>query len=214
MANLKRLVAFLLLLRQAIATYNTEVCCNLAKAENAFLSPVPKNQICGQSYSTSVAPAAPLLIDYTFCSTNCGGMGRSNLSTPSLWAAPIVQFILPSVIFSMSVPRRMKVDFDSMFEFEWPMHLTRWSSFNNFVQLLMSLACFAVLLFPVVVDATVWIVVIIVSAGNMLVGALYEAHLDVSDLMVVSHVMGSFSKPIKYNADRVYSIDLSNTSKV
>jgi hypothetical protein len=75
-----------------------------------------------------------------------------------------------------------------MFEFEWPANLTRWESFNNFVQLLVSLACFAVLLFPVVVDATVWIVVIIVSAGNMLVGALYEAHLDVSDLMVVQMV--------------------------
>jgi hypothetical protein len=35
-----------------------------------------------------------------------------------------------------------------------------------------------VLLIPVTIDTIIWISVIIVGAGNMLVGGLYEAHLD------------------------------------
>lgn len=38
--------------------------------------------------------------------------------------------------------------------------------------------CFSIILVPVVLDSIIWIVAIVNCAGNLLVGGLYEAHLD------------------------------------
>lgn len=91
---------------------------------------------------------------------------------------PFFRFIMPSIIFSMSIPRRKEIEFVNLFEFQWPRTLTRFAWFNNFVLLLVSFLCFIIILIPVTIDTIIWIAVIIVGAGNMLVGGLYEAHLD------------------------------------
>lgn len=104
------------------------------------------------------------------------GMQLSQASQPSQWAAPLVQFILPSVIFSMTIPRRKKIEFDYMFDFRWPK--TKYLWWNSFVQLSISLCAFTLILIPVVIDTVIWIAIIIAGAGNMLIAGLYEAHLD------------------------------------
>jgi len=106
-------------------------------------------------------------------------MGLSKGSQPSEWAAPLVQFILPSVIFSMTIPRRKKIEFDYLFD--WKRDITtkkRWLWVNNLIQLAVSMFFFSIILIPVTIDTIVWIAVIVVGAGNMLIGGLYEAHLD------------------------------------
>jgi hypothetical protein len=75
-------------------------------------------------------------------------------------------------------PRRKKIEFDYSFEFEWPKRFTPWKEVNEVVQLLASLCCFAVVLIPVTIDVVVWIAAIVVAAGDMIVGGLYEAYLD------------------------------------
>jgi hypothetical protein len=87
-----------------------------------------------------------------------------------------MQFILPSVIFSMTIPRRKKIEFDYIFDFKWPNTKVPW--WNSFIQLSVSLLLFTLIMIPVIIDTIVWIAVIIVGAGNMLVAGLYEAHLD------------------------------------
>lgn len=143
-------------------------------------------------------------------------MGLSKTSAPNEWAAPLVQFILPSVIFSMSVPRRKKIEFDYVFGesfvrrrhggsfhclvlcdileerangvLDWEREWWRGHNhFNDFLQLARSLVIFTLLLIPVTIDTIIWISVIMVGAGNMLIGALYEAHLD---YRVVKYVKG------------------------
>src|SRR6187402_3133190 len=89
-----------------IHAHDEQTCCNLAKSKGAFVGLVPENQTCGQTYSPAVPAAEPLFVDYAFCSSHCSGIQLSKASNPSQWAAPIAQFILPSIIFSMSIPRR------------------------------------------------------------------------------------------------------------
>ncbi|KAE8451955.1 hypothetical protein EG329_002119 [Mollisiaceae sp. DMI_Dod_QoI] len=173
-----RLILALSLIIQRAATYNTQTCCNLALNESQFIGPVPDTKICGQSYSSSLPAAEPLYVSYAFCSERCSGIELSKGSDPNQWAASIVQFILPSVIFSMTIPRRKKIEFDYLFEFQWPRKLTRFEGVNDAVQLVVSLFCFAVILIPVTIDSIMWIAGILVGAGNMIVGGLYEAHLD------------------------------------
>lgn len=139
---------------------------------------VPDNQTCGQSYELGLPPAEPLFISYSFCSSRCSGIQLSNVTKVNEWIAPIAQFVMPSIIFSMTIPRRMKIEFATLFEFQWPKTLTRFGWLNSFVQLFISLLCFTIILIPVAIDTIIWIAVIIVGAGNMLVGGLYEAHLD------------------------------------
>jgi hypothetical protein len=165
----------------AVVAYDGDTCCELAKSEGAFISPVPPfaNQTCAQVYSTSLVAAQPLYVNYTFCSSKCRGMQLSKVSIPSEWAAPLVQFILPSVIFSMTIPRRKKIEYDYLFD--WPRHVTtkvRWLWVNSFLELMISVCLFLVIMIPVIVDTIVWISVIVVGAGNMLISGLYEAHLD------------------------------------
>ncbi|KAH7360718.1 hypothetical protein BKA65DRAFT_493827 [Rhexocercosporidium sp. MPI-PUGE-AT-0058] len=170
--------AFLICNVGLVEGYNVDTCCNLAKAEGAFVGVVPDNQTCGQTYEPGLPPAEPLFISYSFCSTRCSGIQLSNVTKVNEWIAPIAQFIMPSIIFSMSIPRRMKIDFATLFEYQWPKTLTRFKWLNSFVQLSVSLLCFMIILVPVAIDTIIWIAVIIVGAGNMLVGGLYEAHLD------------------------------------
>ena len=91
--------------RIVAARYSDATCCNLARAENAFINS-PATIICGQEYNASIGAAHPLMIPYSFCTSKCPGFGLAEGRKPGQWAAPIVQFILPSIIFSMSIPRR------------------------------------------------------------------------------------------------------------
>lgn len=78
----------------------------------------------------------------------------------------------------MTIPRQKKIEYNYLFEFQWPRHATHYPKVNDYIQLLFSLLCFLILLIPVTIDTTLWISVIAIGAGNMLVGGLYEAHLD------------------------------------
>jgi len=175
---LQRAMLGCVLLLQTTLAYNQNLCCEFANSEGAFINAVPliENQTCGQQYQQGEPAASSLWVPYKFCSSQCLGFQRSNSTNP--WAGVLINFILPSVIFSMTIPRRKKIEFNYLFEFEWPKHATRYPKVNDYLQLLFSLLCFLVILIPVTIDTVLWISVIIIGAGNMLVGGLYEAHLD------------------------------------
>jgi hypothetical protein len=178
MMILPRKALGLALCLQIAWAYNENTCCELAKSEGAFVGVVPplKNQTCGQQYVAGLSAASSLWGEYEFCHSKCPGLGISNV--PDQWAGVLVNFILPSVIFSMTIPRRKKIEYKYLFDFEWPRHVTRYPKVNDYLQHLVSLLCFLVLLIPVSVDTVLWISVIVIAAGNMVVGGLYEAHLD------------------------------------
>jgi len=154
-----------------IHAYDGETCCKLAKAQQAFVDDVPDfmNQTCGQSYEPNLPPALPLHVPFRFCSDRCGGMDLTRREETGSWTAPIVQFILPSVIFSMTIPRQKKIEFDYLFDFDLD---------NGVLRLSISMLLFLVILIPVLIDTVIWISTIVVAAGNMIVSGIYEAFID------------------------------------
>jgi hypothetical protein len=128
----------------------------------------PLNLRCGQTYQDGTLPAPDLNIDYDFCNTECWGWELSEGKKPNSWAAPLVQYILPAVIFSMTIPRRVRYKVPEwLFKVKW----NRW--------IIMKLP-FALVAAPAIRlwDGFLWIFEIFVAAGPMLVGGLLEAMID------------------------------------
>lgn len=129
----------------------------------------PLKFICGQAYQEGLAPAPKIEIDYNFCSKECTGWRLSRVGKPSEWAVPMLQYILPAVIFSMTIPRRHKLEVpDKLFDYEFD----KWT---NLVRLCISVVLAGII---VAVDTVTWVFVIFSGAGPMLVGGLHEAFLD------------------------------------
>ncbi|PNP79829.1 hypothetical protein FNYG_06922 [Fusarium nygamai] len=160
------------------SSYSDKACCNRAREENAFVSPnngsttTMDNIVCGQVYNES-SPAAPdAYVTYNFCKSECGGWGVSSVENADQWAGPIVQFILPSVIFSMNIPRR--------FEFvssQW-LDILLLSNLHGWRRAALSLVMTLPALLFVFADTVVWVMTIMCMAGPMMVAGLHEALLD------------------------------------
>lgn len=168
----------LALLATFTSGYSDKACCNRARQESAFVSPnngsaTPMdNIICGQIYNES-SPAAPdAYVTYNFCKRECSGWGVSSVENADQWAGPIVQFILPSVIFSMNIPRT--------FEFlssQW-LDMLVLTSLHGWKRAIMSLVLTLPALLFVFADTVIWVMTIMCMAGPMMVAGLHEALLD------------------------------------
>ncbi|MCJ1345246.1 hypothetical protein MMC31_003452, partial [Peltigera leucophlebia] len=100
---------------------------------------------------------------------------------PTQWAAPLVQFILPSLIFGIIIPRQQKIDLRWLASIKFPVAQQRtWIRWILHLLNLIIFAVKAILLLPsiFVVDNVVWMVIILSGAGPMLIGGLYEAVVD------------------------------------
>lgn len=129
----------------------------------------PSNYVCRQSFRDRRPPARRIHITHAECKAHCSGWRQSKLTKPSEWATPLIQFILPAVIFSMTIPRQRKLEApDGFFNFD----ITKWT---NLLQLLVSLVCAGII---VGVDTLVWVFGIFAGAGPMLVGGIHEAEID------------------------------------
>jgi hypothetical protein len=98
-------------LRHTSASYSDKTCCALSKdvrqllvgQNGTYLQPTIDTRVCGQEFGTNVLPAPNAYVIYRHCAERCEGFDVSKPSEPSTWAAPVVQFILPS-ISSLSHP--------------------------------------------------------------------------------------------------------------
>ncbi|KAL0253456.1 hypothetical protein SLS55_010435 [Diplodia seriata] len=142
-------------------------CCAIGKQKSGILDPVPPNLNCAQTYDPSKTPSPSAFIGFSFCMKECPGIGLSKPKEPGQWAAPIVQFILPSVIFSMTIPRAKQVDFDFIGRFNQSWKHIPISLFRQL---------WAVVL--LLIDTTLWIGAIIIWAAPMMISGLYEGLLD------------------------------------
>ncbi|KAH7202863.1 uncharacterized protein BKA55DRAFT_668986 [Fusarium redolens] len=160
------------------SSYSDKACCNRAREKNAFVSPnngiatLMDNIVCGQSYNESYSAAPDAYVTYNFCKSECSGWGISSTDNLDQWAGSIVQFLLPSVIFSMNIPRR--------FEFissRWLEDLVLRNQHGWKRAVLSLLMTIPALLF-VTADAIIWVMAIMSMAGPMMVAGLHEALLD------------------------------------
>jgi hypothetical protein len=163
-------------LRHASATYSDETCCTLFKDEHqllvkrngSYVLPATDTAVCGQGFSPSVLPAPNAYVPYRQCAEQCKGFDVSKPSEPSTWAAPVVQFILPSIIFSMSIPRRR-------------MFMVRFDIGSGFWSFLSGCA----LAFLTALDTIISVATILVLAGPLMVSGLTEAVLDFRVLLAL-----------------------------
>lgn len=157
--------------------FNAETCCQAASSANVFIN-APTRTVCGQTYSQTSPPADPLMITYRFCSEMCPGFGLSSGLNASQWADGFVQFILPSVIFSMIVPRQQKIEVSRLFDyFLKPTGSHR--SLTHVTQLMLSILGSFIFVMPfVILDTLSWLAMIFMGAGHMLFAGLHEALID------------------------------------
>lgn len=157
------------------SAFNSAACCNLAQSRNAFLDPPPPTNIsCGNTYINDTIPAATsLFVSYQFCKSECPGYRKSGWGSPSEWAAPIVQFLLPSIIFSMSIPRPIQFLSTEILEEMWIDDAT-----GQFARLAISLLLLPLAMACAILDTVTWVVIIMSMAGPMMVAGLHEAMLD------------------------------------
>ncbi len=77
-------------------------CCEIAKGafRNGTLLVRPNNYVCGQSYNENSGPAPDLAVPLSWCQDHCPGYAISPANDTNVWATPLIQYILPAVIFS------------------------------------------------------------------------------------------------------------------
>lgn len=176
---------------EAVHRYNEAQCCEDAKTANVFTLGIKTDPntgeilsseapICGQMYNDTLKPAPELKVSYTYCANNCGGFGLSKGDEPGQWAAPIVQFLLPSVIFSMNVPRRHILLSTTRFKnWVWrTLPRPQEGKARKAVTIIVGIVLLALDTLFGAFDALIWIVVVMGMAGPMMVGGLHEAVLD------------------------------------
>lgn len=176
----------------AVHRYNEPQCCLNAVASNNYTLNITRDPpktgaivsgeapICGQMYNDTLTPAPEIMVSYAYCKSNCRGFGLSKGDEPGQWAAPIVQFLLPSVIFSMNVPRRHILLSTSRFK-DWIwriLPLPQNGKARKAVTLLVGIVLLALDTLSGAFDALLWIIVVMGMAGPMMVGGLHEAVLD------------------------------------
>ncbi|KAH7026891.1 hypothetical protein B0J12DRAFT_609813 [Macrophomina phaseolina] len=186
--SLQSLLPVFLLLGEGTLAYDQKTCCELAQDQSAFADPVQGPLNCGQSYDASKAPAPNAYVSYGFCKDNCSGIGLSQAKKPRQWVAPLIQFILPSVIFSMTIPRMKHVDFD----------FTR-SPYSKWQHILASLLMQPWAVALLLVDTMIWIATIIIAAAPMMVSGLYEGLLDI-------RVLGWLGRDGRGREEKEYSL--------
>lgn len=194
----------------AISRYNGDACCSLALSDHAFrptfnktgeLIPIEKYK-CGQQFNTSIQGVPEVFVNYTYCSTRCSGWGLSEWSEPAQWAAPLVQFILPSLIFSMVIPRQQKIELVKLDSIKF--HVAHERKLIRWILHLLNPIIFAVkwtLLLPFffVLDNAIWMIIIFSGAGPMLIGGLYEAAVDSRLIKYMRHPDRALSTQHKIN---------------
>ena len=167
-------------------------CCDEALLNHWNITPF-NNSTCGGIYSPGKSPSPQIWITYDRCRSSCSGYTLSPSSDVNAYAVPILQYILPAVIFSMTIPRRLVL--------EPPVALFNYdlAETAGFFKGLFSL-CVAG---PIIaLDTVVWIFMIMVGAGPFIFSGLVEGVLD---YRIVSHLHDG--KPPGRLADRTIGLD-------
>ncbi len=146
-------------------------CCNLALSDGAYIdkSLHAKDYVCGQSFNQSLSPAPDLAVPYAYCQAKCAGWTLATPTSLSNWASTLLQFILPVVIFSMTIPRSYKFEVPAaLFDFD----IKEWTGVAK------AALSFLVAFLIVTIDTVFWVMTLLAGAGPMLFSGLYEALLD------------------------------------
>ncbi|CAK7202713.1 hypothetical protein SEUCBS139899_005440 [Sporothrix eucalyptigena] len=128
---------------------------------------------CTAVYNGDARGAPIVKVNYTWLAETCPGWQISSTDNLNAWLQPLSGFLIPAIIFCLSVPRRRKL--------EVPRFL--FSPDQGGIKSYL-LAPFGAILALVMVsiDTLVWLCICFAFAGPMILSGLYEAMLDNSVL--------------------------------
>lgn len=172
-------------------------CCDIALQTLAYLNKsIPQEDYkCGQVYEAALAPAPPLLVSTSWCRQRCPGFALSAPSDTNAWAAPLIQFILPAVIFSMTIPRRLVLEPPRWF-FDFNIN-----HMSGIIKAVFSL-CVAGMI--VTLDTAVWVFIIMVAPAPFIFSGLLEIVLDYRIIrnLMSSHTGRGKDQPVGLELDQ------------
>lgn len=124
---------------------------------------------CTAVYNGDARGAPIVQVNYTWLAETCPGWEISSKDTLNAWLQPLSGFLIPAVIFCLSVPRRRKL--------EVPRFL--FSPDQGGIKSYL-LAPFGAILALIMVsaDTLIWLCICFAFAGPMILSGLYEAMLD------------------------------------
>ena len=150
--------------------YSTQ-CCDIALQTLAYLNKsIPQNGYkCGQTYAATLPPAPPLLVSTSWCRQECSGYALWAPDDINAYAVPLIQYILPAVIFSMTIPRRLVLEPPRWF-FDF--------NLNHMSGLIKAFFSLCVAGMIVTLDTAVWVFMIMISPAPFIFSGLLEIVLD------------------------------------
>ncbi len=124
---------------------------------------------CTAVYNSDSRGAPVVRVNYTWLADNCPGWELSSKDNLNAWLQPLSGFLIPAVIFCLSIPRRRKLEVPRF------LFAPDQSGIKNYI-----LAPFGALLalLMVSIDTLVWLCICFAFSGPMILSGLYEAMLD------------------------------------
>ncbi|MCJ1460598.1 hypothetical protein MMC28_010980 [Mycoblastus sanguinarius] len=167
-----------------------EQCCDIALRTFSYLNKsIPYGKYrCGQAFERGLTPAPDLSVSTQWCQRYCHGYALTPSSDTSVWATPLIQYILPAVIFSMTIPRRLVLEPPRWF-FDFHMnHL------SGLIKAMFSLCVAGVI---VTLDTAIWVFMIMIAPAPFILSGLVEITLDyrVIRRLMDSHVPRGEDQP-------------------
>ncbi|OAA60971.1 hypothetical protein SPI_04995 [Niveomyces insectorum RCEF 264] len=129
-----------------------------------------RNQFpCTAVYDGDARGAPVVQVNYTWLADTCPGWALSSKDNLNAWLQPLSGFLVPAVIFCLSIPRRRKLAVPRLFFAPDQAGIKSYllAPFGATLALLM-----------VSVDTIVWLCICFAFAGPMILSGLYEAILD------------------------------------
>lgn len=124
---------------------------------------------CGATYSGDQSGAPVVQVNYTWLAEECPGWALSGETNLNAWLQPLSGFLLPAIIFCLSVPRRRKLHIFRTF------FVADLAGVKSYVDALLGAIGALVL---VTLDTIIWLSACFAFAGPMILSGLYEALLD------------------------------------
>lgn len=145
----------------------------LVITDPAFLSPgtTPESFLSdidnGRIPCTATGPE--IKASYTWCSINCTGWTKPKPDDAQKWVSPLIQFILPCLVFSTTIPRRRRLQVsDILFK----------PTLHDIYRLMLTPIRFLFAVIIVTTDVLIWLALCFAFAGPMILSGVFEAVLD------------------------------------
>ncbi|PVH75480.1 hypothetical protein DL98DRAFT_658059 [Cadophora sp. DSE1049] len=139
-------------------------------------------------------PALPVMVSLPECLARWPGWQMSQVSQLSQWIGPLVGFLLPALVFVLTIPRNYRVPRgEKLFDR------------NIFFSILWLIVAFGIM----ILDIISWIIAVFGLAGLMLVGAIDES---LKDWLILKEIEKEVSKGPQGNLSRrqaAYAITLT-----